>query len=99
MEANKYLFSILSPGGVQTLDEVGRVPEEECVAGGSRDHGEHGQPHVGEGLRGEPSVPDAQHVRHGLEERPRVLLEPESLLKHRMRNSVRDGKCVNGQSG
>ena len=33
------------------------------------DHGEHGEPHVGERLRGEPAVPDAQHVGHGLHAR------------------------------
>ena len=45
------------------------------------DHGEHGEPHVGEGLRREAAVADAQHVRHGLEQRPRVLLQPVGLLK------------------
>ena len=45
------------------------------------DHGEHGEPHVGERLGREATVPDAQHVRHRLEQRPRVLLEPVGLLK------------------
>ena len=45
------------------------------------DHGEHGEPHVGERLGREAAVPDAEHVRHRLEERPRVLLEPVGLLK------------------
>ena len=30
------------------------------------DHAEHGEPDVGHVLRGEPAVPDTQHVRHGL---------------------------------
>lgn len=43
-----YLFSVLSARGVKGLDEIGGVPEEESVAGGAGDHGEHGQPHVGQ---------------------------------------------------
>ena len=45
------------------------------------DHGEHGEPHVRERLGREAAVPDAQHVRHRLEQRPRVLLEPVGLLE------------------
>ena len=42
------------------------MAQEHGVAGGPGDHGEHGEPHVSEGLRGKPAVPNAQHVRHGL---------------------------------
>ena len=45
------------------------------------DHGEHGEPHVGEGLGREAAVADAEHVRHRLEQRPRVLLQPVRLLQ------------------
>lgn len=75
-----YLLSVLAAGRVEALDEVGRVTEEEGVASGAADHGEHGEPHVGERLRREAAVADAQHVRHGFEQGPRVLLEPERLL-------------------
>ena len=61
-----HLLSVLSPGGVQALDEVGGVTEEHGIAGGAADHAEHGEPHVGEGLRGEPPVADTEHVGHGL---------------------------------
>ena len=57
------------------------MSEEEGVAGGATDHGQHGQPHVRQGLRREAAVTDAQHVRHGLKQRPRVLLQPERLLQ------------------
>ena len=61
-----HLLSVLSPGGVQALDEVGGVAQEHGVAGGAADHTQHGQPHVGQGLRGEPAVADTEHVGHGL---------------------------------
>lgn len=41
---------------------------------------QHGEPHVREGLGREAAVADAEHVRHGLEQRPRVLLQPERFL-------------------
>lgn len=78
--SERYLFAVLASRRVEALDEVGGVAEEQGVASGSADHGEHGEPHVGERLRREAAVPDAQHVRHGFEEGPRVLLEPERLL-------------------
>ena len=61
-----HLLSVLSPGGVQALDEVGGVAEEHGVAGGPADHAEHGQPHVSQRLGGEPAVADTEHVGHGL---------------------------------
>lgn len=75
-------LSVLSPGRVQRLDEVGGVAEEERVAGGAADHGQHGQPHVREWLGREATVPDTQHVGHRFKQRPRVLFQPERLLKH-----------------
>ena len=44
------------------------MAEEHGVAGGPGDHGEHGEPHVSEGLGREPPIPDAEHVRHCLAE-------------------------------
>lgn len=76
-----YLFSVLSPGRVQALDEIGGVAQEEGVARRSGYHGEHRQPHVGQRLGWKTTVTYAQHVRHGLEQGPRVLLQPEGFLK------------------
>ena len=59
---NFYLFPVLSSAAVQTLDEVGGVAQEHGVAGGPGDHGEHGEPHVSEGLRRKPAIPNTQHV-------------------------------------
>ena len=59
---NFYLFAVLSPAAVKTLDEVGGVAEEHGIAGGPGDHGEHGEPHVSEGLGRKPPVPNTQHV-------------------------------------
>ena len=61
-----HLLSVLSPGGVQALDEVGGVAEEHGVAGGAADHAQHSQPHVSQGLRGEPAVANTEHVGHRL---------------------------------
>ena len=58
------------------------MAEEEGVTRGAADHGQHGQPHVGQRLRRESAVTDAEHVRHGFEQGPRVLLQPERFLNH-----------------
>ena len=52
------------------------------------DHGEHGEPHVRERLGREAAVPDAEHVRHRLEQRPGVLLQPVGLLKTDKRRAL-----------
>ena len=49
-----------------------------------------GQPKVGDALRREPAVADAQHVRHRLEEGPRVLVPPVGILSQ---NSRDVGRC------
>lgn len=77
----RYLFLVLSTGGVEGLDEGGGVAEEHGVAGGTHNHAEHGQPHVGHRLRGLGSVPDAQHVTHGLEQGVGVLHAPRLILR------------------
>lgn len=69
------------------------MSEKEGVASSSTDHGQHCQPHVGQRLGREPSVTDAQHVRHGFEEGPRVLLQPERFLQCQLvsyDNAIRD---------
>ena len=75
------LLPVLPPGGVQALDDAGGVAEDHGVAGGARHHAEHGQPQVRHVLWGEPAVADAEHVGHGLEESPGVLLEPPGVLQ------------------
>ena len=49
-----YLLSILPPATVQTLNKVGGMAQEHGVTSGTTYHTEHGQPHVCQGLRGEP---------------------------------------------
>lgn len=74
------LLLVLTPGGVQRLDEGGGVANEHGVAGGTHDHAQHGQPDVRHALWRLPPVPDAQHVAHGLEEGVGVLLPPGVVL-------------------
>ena len=57
-----YLFSVLSSGGVQTLNEICRMTEEHRIAGCARNHRQHGQPHVSQTLRWKAAIADAQHV-------------------------------------
>ena len=61
-----HLLSVLSPGGVKALYEVGGVAQEHGVAGRATDHTQHGQPHVSQGLGGKPPVADTEHVGHRL---------------------------------
>ena len=75
-----HLLPVLAAGRVQALYDAGGVAEDHGVAGGARHHAEHRQPQVRHVLRGEPPVSDAQHVRHGLEQRPGVLLPPPGFL-------------------
>ena len=57
------------------------MTEDEREAGGPGDHRDHGQPEVGHVLGREPAVADTEHVRHGLEQGPGVLLPPAHLLQ------------------
>ena len=75
-----YLFLVLAPGGVQGLDEGGGMADEHGVAGGAHNHAEHGEPDVRHAYRCLPSVPNAQHVAHGLEEGIGILLSPGVVL-------------------
>ena len=78
---DSYLLAVLSSWGIERLNEVGRVSEEKCITGSTADHAEHSEPHVGQGLRWKPSVSYAEHVRHGFEKGPWVLLQPERVLE------------------
>lgn len=61
------LLPVLPARRVKTLDEIGGVSKEEGVARRPADHGQHGEPHVRQGLRWEAAVADTQHVGHRLE--------------------------------
>ena len=82
------LFPIESLGGVEGLYERGRVSHEERVADGAREHADHGQPDVTEGLGRVATVPYAQHVGESLEQRPSVLLRPVDVLQPDDQNLV-----------
>ena len=58
----QYLVAVVATRRVQRLDQVGRVADEERVAGGAADHREHGDPQIGQRLRWEPAVAYTQHV-------------------------------------
>jgi len=57
-----YLLSIESFGRVERLDERGRMTDKQCIARGTRQHADHGQPDVRRALRRIPTKPDTQHV-------------------------------------
>lgn len=57
------------------------MADEHGVAGGSHDHAEHGQPDVRHALWRLSSVPNAQHVAHGLEDGKRIELTPRVILQ------------------
>lgn len=59
---------------------------------GAGEHRDHSEPGVGQVLGDGPPVADAQHVRHGLEQRPRVLLGPAAVLRE-MRCHERMNAC------
>ena len=63
-----FLFSVLSAGTVQTLDDAGGVAKDQGKAGCPSNHGDHGEPQVGHVLRGKPPITNTQHVGHGLEQ-------------------------------
>lgn len=68
------------------------MADEHGVAGGSDDHTEHGQPDVRHALRRLSSIPNAQHVAHGLEEGEGVELAPRVILEGEMKGGERDEK-------
>ena len=87
------LLSVEPLGGVEALDESGRVSDEERVAGRAREHAHHRQPDVRRALRRVASVPDTQHVGERLEQRPRVLLRPISVLETGAERTALSNQC------
>lgn len=80
-----HLFLVLSPAGVQRLNECSRMTHKHGKAGGAHDHAEDGEPHVSHADGGVQAVADAQHVTHGLEQGVGVLLAPSVILKEEQR--------------
>ena len=70
------LLLVLTPGGVQGLDEGGGMTDEHGVARGTHDHAEHGEPDVGHAYRCLLPVANAEHVAHGLEQGVGILAAP-----------------------
>lgn len=75
-----HLFLVLSAGGIQRLDESSGVADEHGVAGGTYDHAQHSEPHIGHALGGLGPVADTQHVAHGFEQCIGVLHPPGVIL-------------------
>lgn len=57
------------------------MADEHGVAGGSHDHAQHGQPDIRHTLGGLASIPDTQHMAHGLEQSEGVQLAPGVVLE------------------
>jgi hypothetical protein len=83
-----YLFTILPSGRIQALDEICSMSKEHCVAGSTTDHGQHCEPHICQTLGWKPTIPDTQHMRHGLKQGPRILLNPVGLLEPKNTNQI-----------
>lgn len=80
-KTSTHLFLVLSPGGVQRLNERSRMTHEHSETGSAHNHAEDGEPHVSHADGGVQAIPDAQHVTHGLEEGVGVLLTPSVILE------------------
>ena len=81
------LFRIEASGVVELLDDVCGLTDEEGVAGGPAQHRHHQQPEVLHVSRGLFAIAYAQHVRHGSEQGPAVLLSPVGLLQQKQYNN------------
>lgn len=75
-----HLLLVLTPGGIQRLDECSGMADEHGVTGGPHDHTQHRQPDVSHAFGRLLPVADAQHVAHGLEEGVGVLFSPRVVL-------------------
>jgi hypothetical protein len=67
------------------------VADEHGIAGGPHDHAEHGEPDVRHAYGCLPSIPNAQHVAHGLEEGVGILLPPGVILHTEHRKTSKWG--------
>jgi hypothetical protein len=89
-----YLFPVEPFRRIERLYECRGMTDEQRVAGRAGQHTDHGQPHVGRTLWGVSTEPYTQHVRQGLEESPRVLLQPVRVLNRnkniRIANNLED---------
>lgn len=57
------------------------MADEHGVAGGTHDHAQHGEPHIGHALGSLGTVTDTQHVAHGFEQRIGILHAPGVVLR------------------
>lgn len=76
-----HLLLILPSGGVQGLDQSCGVANKNSIASSSDDHAQHGEPDIGQALRGLSTVTDAQHVAHRFEYGEGVQLGPGVVLQ------------------
>lgn len=88
-----HLLLILPSGGVQGLDQSCCVANKNGIASSSDDHAQHGEPDIGEALRGLSTVTDAQHVAHRFEYGEGVQLGPGVVLQGDRKKTVKDGRC------
>lgn len=63
-----YLFLILSPRGIQRLNEGSGMTNKHGVTSCPHNHTQHGYPEVGHADWGAGSITNAQHMAHGFEE-------------------------------
>lgn len=75
------LFIVESPRGVNGEEQGGHVANEKGIEGGSNHHADYSEPGLSDVLRRPPAKPNAQHMRDGFEEGPRVLLSYCGILK------------------
>lgn len=59
------------------------------IAGSSDDHAQHGEPDIGQALRGLATVTDAQHVAHRFEHGEGVELGPGVVLQGDKKNQLK----------
>ena len=56
------------------------MSNEHCIEGGPKEHTDYGQPCVSHIVGRGSAKADAEHVRDGLKQRPRVLLSNGGIL-------------------
>ena len=57
------------------------MSNEHCIEGGTEEHADYGQPCVGHIVGWGSAIPNAEHVRDGLKQRPSVLLSNGGILQ------------------
>lgn len=83
------LFIVESPRGVNGEQQGGHVANEKGIEGGSDHHADYSEPGLSDVLRRPTAKPNAQHMRDGFEEGPRVLLSYCGILKRNINNKCK----------